>query len=350
MGTPDAGAFWRVIEEYGVRTMFAAPTAVRAMRQADPNGLYANKYDSSSLQAFFLAGERADPDTLQWLHEHVKGAPAIIDHWWQTEIGFPGLGNAVGLGHIPPKYGACAAPNCGYDVRILNSDSDAVRAKSLKKLDVVDSDSDALFKKPSKLELPVNTQGDIAMKLPLPPCASFTLYNDDDNHTRFLDEYIINNTYYQTGDEGFVDDEGYVHAMGRTDDVINTAGHRLSTGAIEEVLLEHPDVAECAVIGVHHDIKGQIPIGLVTLVAGSSIGEAKLCKELIGSVRNVIGPVASFKKVRAVEGLPKTRSGKILRGTMRRIADGGEWRVTPTIEDVSVLVGLEAVIREMVDD
>mmetsp|Transcript_13475 Transcript_13475/g.20501 ORF Transcript_13475/g.20501 Transcript_13475/m.20501 type:complete len:729 (+) Transcript_13475:104-2290(+) len=357
VGTPDAGAFWRVIEDYKVKTVFAAPTAVRAMRQADPDGHFASKYDLSSLQAFFLAGERADPDTLSWVNQH-SNVPAI-DHWWQTEIGFPGLGNALGLGFIPPKYGACAAPNCGYDVRILNADileddMDEIKVKQDDKQD--ESSSSSLS---NSFELPVDVHGNIAMKLPLPPCASFTLYNDPDS-ARFLKEYIDTDTttnnskdsamYYQTGDEGFLDGDGYVHAMGRTDDVINTAGHRLSTGAMEEVLLHHPDVAECAVIGVHHDIKGQVPIGFVTLVAGcSNVDHKALCGELIASVRKVIGPVAFFKKVQVVPSLPKTRSGKILRGTMRKIANGEEYRVTPTIEDAGVLEVLEPMIRELVE-
>lgn len=308
VGTPDAGAFWRVVEEYGVKTLFTAPTAFRAIRQADPEAKFVQKYDLSSLQTLFLAGERSDPDTLHWCEHALSsyGTPAI-DHWWQTELGFPGVGNAVGLGRIPTRYGACAAPVPGYDIAIFDDEGNA---------------------------LPPNTLGSMAIKLPLPPGTLPTLYKNDE---RYINEYLTKYPgYYDTGDAAYIDDEGYVHIMGRTDDVINTAGHRLSTGAIEEILLEHPQVADSAVIGINDKLKGHVPVGFVTTIAGSTIDEATLREELIQHVRDTLGPVASFKKVAIVKALPKTRSGKILRGTMAKIANGEEYTVTPTIEDPNI--------------
>jgi len=305
VNTPDAGAFWRVIEEYGVKTMFTAPTAFRAIKQADPNAQLINEYDLKKFETLFLAGERSDPDTLRWCENAlIKYNVPVIDHWWQTELGWPGVGNAIGLGHIPTRYGACAAPVPGYDLRVFDNAGEEVQ--------------------PGRL-------GALAIKLPLPPGTLPSLYKNDE---RYVHEYLTKYPgYYNTGDAGLIDDDGYIHIMGRTDDIINTAGHRLSTGAMEEILLDHPEVADCAVVGMIDELKGQVPIGFAVTIAGSTIGEDKLQEELVDLVRNELGPVASFKKVAVVKGLPKTRSGKILRGTMAKIANGEPYSVTPTIED-----------------
>eukprot|EP00591_Stephanopyxis_turris_P011644 CAMPEP_0195520902 /NCGR_PEP_ID=MMETSP0794_2-20130614/17606_1 /TAXON_ID=515487 /ORGANISM="Stephanopyxis turris, Strain CCMP 815" /LENGTH=631 /DNA_ID=CAMNT_0040650341 /DNA_START=248 /DNA_END=2143 /DNA_ORIENTATION=+ len=329
VGTPDAGAFWRVVQDYRVKTLFTAPTAFRAMKQVDPRGEYVKKYDIGSLKAVFAAGERCDPDTLKWCEDHLSSNVVsdgnrgnklpVIDHWWQTELGFPGAGNALGLGHIPPKYGACAAPVCGFDIRVLDHHGS---------------------------EMPPNQLGELVIKLPLPPGTLPTLYNDDE---RYVEGYLKSNPgFYTTGDAGSIDEEGYISVMSRTDDIINTAGHRLSTGSMEEILLDHAHVADCAVIGVNDEIKGQVPMGFVVMNKGSTIDEDDLCRELVQRVRDMLGPVASFKKVMVVNGLPKTRSGKILRGTMKKIANGEPYVITPTIEDANIFHTLAPAIEQLV--
>lgn len=320
VGTPDAGAFWRVIEEYAVKTLFVAPTAFRAIKQADPRADFVKQYDLSSLRALFLAGEHSDPDTLHWCERALQEyAIPAIDHWWQTELGWPGVGNAVGLGHFPTKYGACAAPVPGFALGILDDDG--------------------------KQQSP-NQLGNMVIKLPLPPGALKTLYENDKH---YVDSYLSRYPgYYDTGDAAYVDSDGYVFIMGRTDDVINTAGHRLSTGAMEEILMEHPEIADCAVIGVNDKVKGQVPVGFVTLIAGSDKNQDEICAELIESIRETLGPIASFKKVGIVKALPKTRSGKILRGTMAKIANGLGYAITPTIDDPTIFEYLEPEIIKLV--
>lgn len=321
VGTPDAGAFWRVIEEHKVKAMFTAPTAFRAIKQVDPNGELVSNYDLSSMKTLFLAGEHCDPSTLHWCENTLKeyDIPAI-DHWWQTELGWPGVGNPVGLGRMPIRYGACAAPVPGYDLRIVDEEGNT---------------------------LPENTLGDMVIKLPLPPGTLTTLYNNDERHvTEYLSAYP---GFYDTGDSAIIDEYGYVHILGRTDDIINTAGHRLSTGTMEEILMEHPDVADCAVIGVKDDLKGEVPVGFVVTIAGSRKKDTDdLRSELIQLVRDNLGPVASFKKVGVVKALPKTRSGKILRATMANIANGKEYKITPTIEDPTIFDYLEPEIQRLV--
>ncbi len=306
VGTPDPGAFWRVIAEHNVDVLFTAPTAFRAIRREDPEGNYVKKYDLSRFRMLFLAGERCDPDTLRWAEERLN--IPVIDHWWQTETGWAIGANAAGLGLLPIKPGSCTKPVPGYDVRVLDDHGE---------------------------ELPPSQNGNIAIRLPLPPGCLTTLWNNDlDFFRTYLSEYP---GYYLTGDAGFIDSEGYLWIMGRTDDIINTAGHRLSTGAMEEVLASHPDVAECAVTGVADDIKGEIPIGFVVLKAGVVRDSRDIEQELVMRVRERIGPIASFKIALVVRRLPKTRSGKILRGTMKKIADGTEYRVPATIDDPVVL-------------
>ncbi|SDH46541.1 propionyl-CoA synthetase [Pseudonocardia oroxyli] len=319
VGTPDAGQFWRVMSEYGVRSMFTAPTAFRALKKEDPNGEYARKYDLSGLKYLFLAGERLDPETFRWASELLK--IPVIDNWWQTETGWPIVSNPAGMELLEIKPGSPTRPLPGWDVQVLDADG---------------------------RELPAGEDGAIVAKLPLPPGAFPTLWNDDE---RFVKSYMSAFPgYYLTGDGGRVDSDGYVFVMGRTDDVINVAGHRLSTGGMEEVLASHPDVAECAVIGVADQMKGQIPRGFVVLKAGvdaASEGyEDKLRAELVQMVRDQIGAVASLKEVAIVPGLPKTRSGKILRKTMRGIADGADEPVPSTIESVDVLDALRPVLRK----
>ncbi|MEO1249495.1 MAG: propionyl-CoA synthetase [Pseudomonadota bacterium] len=306
VGTPDAGVFWRIVEEHKVKVLFTAPTALRAIRRDDPEASHVGKYDLSSFQALFLAGERADPDTIHWAQKHL-GKP-VIDHWWQTETGWAIAANPLGIEQLPVKPGSPAVPMPGYEVEILDDAGHPVSPGTL---------------------------GAIAIKLPLPPGTLPTLWNADD---RFRDSYL--NTfpgYYETGDAGMVDEDGYVYIMARTDDVINVAGHRLSTGAMEEVLASHPDVAECAVIGIGDKLKGQSPLGLVCLSAGADRTEADIEKECVALVRQEIGPVAAFKKCLVVNALPKTRSGKILRGTMVSIADGTPWKMPATIDDPAIL-------------
>jgi propionyl-CoA synthetase len=306
VGTPDAGAFWRVIAEYGVSALFTAPTAIRAIKKEDPDGTLIADHDLSSLQALFLAGERLDPDTYHWATDRL-GIP-VIDNWWQTETGWPIAANLRGLEPMPIKPGSPSVAVPGYDVRIVDGEG---------------------------TELPAGHDGAIVIRLPLPPGTLPTLWGDDQ---RYVDSYLRTfDGYYTTGDGGFVDDEGYVYVMGRTDDVINVAGHRLSTGSMEAVVAAHPMVAECAVIGVHDELKGQVPRAFVVLKAGADPDPAQLQREIVAAIRDQIGPVAALKEVVIVPGLPKTRSGKILRRTMRGIADGRPEPVPSTIEDVRVL-------------
>jgi propionyl-CoA synthetase len=306
VGTPDAGAFWRVVAEHKVACMFTAPTAIRAIKQQDPDGLMAKKYDLSSLRSFFLAGERCDPDTLHWI-ESKLGVP-VIDHWWQTETGWAIASNCLGIERLPIKAGSASRPAPGWDVRVLDNDG---------------------------YDVAPGTVGSIACRLPLPPgtLAGFWQANE-----RYRQSYLTRYPgFYETGDAGYIDEDGYVFVMSRTDDIINVAGHRLSTGAIEEVLASHADVAECAVFGVADALKGQLPIGLLVLKAGVERDSEDIVTEVIQMVRERIGPVAAFKKAAVVARLPKTRSGKILRGTMRKIADNEEYRAPATIEDPIVL-------------
>jgi propionyl-CoA synthetase len=314
VGTPDAGAFWRVIAEHGAKALFTAPTAFRAIKRVDPSGAEMARYDLSRFGTLFLAGERLDPETYHWASEKL-GVP-VVDHWWQTETGWPICANLRGLEPMPIKAGSPSVPVPGYDVRILS---------------------------PSGSEVPHGEEGAIAIRLPLPPGTLPTLWGDDE---RYVSSYLSQfDGYYLTGDGGYVDEDGYVYVMGRTDDVINVAGHRLSTGSIEAVLAAHPAVAECAVIGVRDSLKGQLPRGFVVLKAGASISADTLRSELVAAVRREIGPVAAFRDVSIVDGLPKTRSGKILRKTMRGIADGRDEPVPSTIEDPAVLDALRPVLR-----
>jgi propionyl-CoA synthetase len=306
VGTPDAGAFWRVVAEHGAVSLFTAPTAFRAIKKEDPKGSLLGKYDLSRFRSLFLAGERADPDTLKWA-ENLLGVP-VIDHWWQTETGWCIAGNPMGLGALPVKHGSPTVPMPGYDVRVVD---EAAR------------------------ELPANRMGSIVIKLPLPPACLPTLWQADD---RFKEAYLAEFPgHYKTADAGYKDEDGYVYIMGRTDDIINVAGHRLSTGGMEEVLSSHPDVAECAVIGIKDDLKGEVPCGFVVLKAGVDRPPAQIEQEIVQLVRDKIGPVAAFKLAMTVARLPKTRSGKILRGTMKKIADAEPWTMPATIDDPAVL-------------
>ncbi len=306
VGTPDPGVFWRVVSEHGVEVLFTAPTAIRAIKREDPNGEFVRKYDMSSFRTLFLAGERCDPDTLHWA-EKMLHVP-VIDHWWQTETGWPIAANCMGIEHLPVKSGSSARAVCGYDVQVLD-----LQGK----------------------QMPDGDIGAVVIKLPLPPGTLPTLWNADQ---RYKDSYLSHfEGYYLTGDAGYRDDDGYLWIMSRIDDVINVAGHRLSTGAMEEILASHVDVAECAVFGVEDDLKGELPLGMVVLKAGSDRDDGELRRELVALVRDKIGPVAAFKLVTMVERLPKTRSGKILRGTMKSIADGREWKVPATIDDPEIL-------------
>ena len=306
VGTPDAGTFWRVISEHKVKSFFTAPTAFRAVKREDPKGEFIRKYDLSALNAIYLAGERADPDTIVWTQE-MTGKP-VYDHWWQTETGWTIAGNPVGIEALPVKLGSPTVAMPGYDVQILDEGGNPM--------------------KPGEL-------GAIAVKLPLPPGTLPNLWNAEE---RFQKSYLSHFPgYYETGDAGMIDEDGYLYIMARTDDVINVAGHRLSTGAMEEVLASHPDVAECAVIGVTDQLKGQLPVGFVCLTKGVDRPHDEITAEVVKLVRDKIGPVAAFKLAVVVDRLPKTRSGKILRATMVSIADGGEWKMPATIDDPAVL-------------
>ncbi len=316
VGTPDPGAFWRVISEHRVKVLFTAPTAFRAIKKEDPEGEYLRKYDLSGMQTLFLAGERCDPDTLFWAREKL-GIP-VVDHWWQTETGWAIAANPMGIQPMEIKPGSPTVAMPGYDVRILSEQGD---------------------------ELADGQMGNIVIKLPLPPACLPTLWGNDQ---RFIDSYLSKYPgYYLTGDAGYCDADGYLWIMSRTDDVINVAGHRLSTGAIEEVLAGHSDVAECAVIGVADDMKGQLPLGLVVLKAGASRDERELQSELVQRVRDQIGPVAAFKLVATVKRLPKTRSGKILRGTMVKIANSEDYKMPATIDDPSILDEIAEALRAL---
>jgi propionyl-CoA synthetase len=315
VGTPDAGAFWRVIAEHGAAALFTAPTAFRAIKKEDPEGKHLAGKDLSKFRTLFLAGERADPDTIQWA-EKILNRP-VIDHWWQTETGWCIAGNPIGLGQLPVKYGSSSVPMPGYDVQVLGED-----------------------RKP----LGAGKMGAIVVKLPLPPSCLPTLWQRDDRmRDSYLDEFP---GYYKTADAGFVDEDGYIFIMSRTDDIINVAGHRLSTGGMEEVLAAHKDVAECAVVGIKDDMKGEVPCGFVVLKAGVNRHPSEIEKEIVALVREKIGPVAAFKLALVVPRLPKTRSGKILRGTIKKIADREAWSMPATIDDPAVLDEITAALKE----
>ena len=306
VGTPDPGAFWRVISEHKCAAMFTAPTAFRAIKKEDPQGKFFTKYDLSKFRTLFLAGERADPDTIAWAENLLK--VPVIDHWWQTETGWCIAGNPMGLGMLPVKHGSPTVAMPGYDVRIVDEQC---------------------------REVPRGKMGSIVVKLPLPPSCLPTLWQQDE---RFRESYLAEFPgHYKTADAGYQDEDGYLFIMGRTDDIINVAGHRLSTGGMEEVLAGHKDVAECAVIGIADALKGEVPCGFVVLKAGVNRDPSEVEKEIVALVREKIGPVAAFRLAITVPRLPKTRSGKILRGTMKKIADGGPWNMPATIEDPKVL-------------
>ncbi|WP_137388188.1 propionyl-CoA synthetase [Rhodoligotrophos defluvii] len=306
VGTPDAGAYWRVISQHGVKAMFTAPTAFRAIKKEDPDGVFIRRHDLSGFRTLFLAGERADPDTVKWAEDKLR--VPVVDHWWQTETGWSIAANPVGLGMLPVKYGSPSVPMPGYHIDILDEAGHA---------------------------LPPGQLGAVCIKLPLPPGSLPTLWNND---ARFRQSYLdAFPGYYQTADAGYLDEDGYVYIMARTDDIINCAGHRLSTGAMEEVIAGHPDVAECAVIGVADPLKGQVPLGFLVLKAGVERPVADIEREVVQRIREQIGPVASFRTAIIVDRLPKTRSGKILRATMRQIADGESWKMPATIDDPKIL-------------
>jgi len=314
VGTPDAGAFWRVIAQHGVKALFTAPTAFRAIKRDDPDGTLLKKYDLRGFEALFLAGERCDPDTLHWARERL-GVP-VIDHWWQTETGWAIAANCLGLEPLPVKPGSPTKAVPGYDVRVLDEAGD---------------------------EVPRGQSGNLCVKLPLPPGCLPTLWNNDRG---FIESYLSRYPgYYLSGDAGYQDEDGYLYIMSRIDDIINVAGHRLSTGGMEEVLAAHPDVAECCVIGVADALKGELPLGLVVLKAGVTRPHADIVRELVQLVRERIGPVAAFKQAVVVQRLPKTRSGKILRGTMKKIADGVEYKMPATIDDPAILGEIRAALR-----
>ena len=304
--TPDAGAFWRVVQDHKVNMLFTAPTAFRAVRKEDPEADQLSRYDVSSLKRIFLAGERLDPPTYEWLKEHT-GLP-ILDHWWQTETGWAICCNPVGIEMMATKPGSATVPSPGFNVQVVDMDG---------------------------RQVPAGEQGQIAVKLPLPPGCLMTVWGDDE---RFLNSYLRPiEGFYSSGDGGFIDDDGYVFVMGRTDDVINVAGHRLSTGEMEEVVASHPAIAECCVVGAHDDMKGQIPVGLVLIKDGATIDQDELEEELVEMVREKIGAIACFRRAIVVERLPKTRSGKILRRVIRQIADGEQYNVPSTIDDPAIL-------------
>ncbi|MEC8089967.1 MAG: propionyl-CoA synthetase [Pseudomonadota bacterium] len=316
IGTPDAGVFWRVIEEHKVKVLFTAPTAFRAIKRADPDGDFLKKHDTSSLTYLFLAGERADPDTILWAQDRL-GVP-VIDHWWQTETGWSICSNPVGIEVLPVKLGSPSVPMPGYQVDILAEDGSPRAAGEL---------------------------GAIAVKLPLPPSCLPTIWRADQ---AFVEKYLTTFPgYYETGDAGYKDEDGYLYIMARTDDVINVAGHRLSTGQLEEVLAEHPDVAECAVIGVADELKGQLPLGLICLYPNCEKPVEAVCTEAIDLVKSRVGRVSAFNLVVAIDRLPKTRSGKVLRGTMAKIADGVEWTMPATIDDPVILDEIATALKTL---
>ncbi len=316
VGTPDAGVFWRIISQHKVKAMFTAPTAFRAIKRDDPKGEFIKKYDLSSFKTLFLAGERLDLATLKWA-ETMLNIP-VIDHWWQTETGWAIVANCMGLQHFPVKPGSPTKAVPGWDLRVMDTDGKPVKAGEI---------------------------GSLVAKLPLPPGTLPTLWQNND---RFVSSYLQEFPgYYKTADAGFINDDGYVFVMSRTDDIINVAGHRLSTGAMEEILSDHPDVAECAVLGVEDNLKGHIPIGFLVLKAGVAKNHDKLIREVIQAVRDRIGPVAAFKKAAVVARLPKTRSGKILRGTIQKIADNKEYKVPATINDPFILDEMEEALKNM---
>ena len=314
VGTPDPGTYWRVISEHGVAVMFTAPTALRAIRKEDPEAVHAGRYDLSRFRALYLAGERADPDTIRWAERALK--VPVIDHWWQTETGWPVAGNPLGLGLLPVKYGSPAVPLPGYDVQVVDDAGHPVETGAL---------------------------GNVVIKLPLPPGCLPTLWNADHRfHAAYLEEYP---GFYKTADAGYLDEDGYIFIMARTDDIINVAGHRLSTGAMEEVCASHPDVAECAVIGIADPLKGQVPAGFLVINANVSRETEEIEKEVIGLVRERIGPVAAFRTAVCVKRLPKTRSGKILRSTIQKIIDRQPWTMPATIDDPSILDEITELLR-----
>ncbi len=316
VGTPDPGAYWRIISEYDVKVLFTAPTAFRAIRKEDPRGEHMARYDLSGFRALFLAGERCDPNTLEWAREKLR--VPVIDHWWQTETGWSICANCLGIEQLPIVPGSPARPVPGYDVQVLDADGNRAAAGDI---------------------------GALVIKSPLPPGTFTSLWNAQE---RYVKAYFSRFPgYYETGDAGYIDANGYVFVMARTDDVINVAGHRLSTGAMEEVLADHPDVAECAVIGVADEMKGQLPLGLLVLNAGVNRDPALVVAEAIALVRERIGPVAAFKLCAVVDRLPKTRSGKILRGTMRSIADGTSWTMPATVDDPATIGEITTTLRQL---
>jgi propionyl-CoA synthetase len=316
VGTPDAGAFWRVISQHKVKTLFTAPTAFRAIKKEDPNGDFIKKYDISCFKCLYLAGERTDPDTLHWAEDMI-GVP-VIDHWWQTETGWAIVGNCRGIEELPVKEGSPTKALPGYDVRVVNDDC---------------------------VEVPPGTEGNIVCKLPLPPGTLTTLWRNDE---RYVKSYMTKFPgYYETSDGGYIDEDGYVYVMGRMDDVINIAGHRLSTGAMEEIISNHPDVAECAVFGADDQMKGQLPVGFFVVKAGVTRSGNEIKDELVKMVRESIGPIACFRDACQVVRLPKTRSGKILRGTMRSIANNKDYKVPSTIDDPAILTEITETLTKM---
>jgi propionyl-CoA synthetase len=316
VGTPDAGAFWRVCAQHGVNVLFTAPTTFRAIKKEDPEGRLLAAHDVSRLRTLFLAGERCDPATLAWAQDRLR--VPVVDHWWQTETGWPIAANCVGLGMLPVKPGSPTKAVPGYDVRIVDDDGQAV---------------------------PTGTIGNVVIKLPLPPGCLPTLWNNDE---AFRQSYLRRFPgCYMTSDAGYQDEDGYLFIMGRTDDIINVSGHRLSTGGMEEVLAGHPDVAECAVVAAPDDLKGEVPVGLVVLKAGVSRPAEEIAGELVQRVRETIGPVASFKDAAVIKRLPKTRSGKILRGTIKKIAEGASFAVPATIDDPVILDEIRQALREI---
>ncbi len=316
VGTPDAGAFWRVISQHKVKVLFTAPTAFRAIKREDPDAKLMKDYDISCFSALFLAGERSDPDTLKWAENNIK--VPVIDHWWQTETGWAIAANCMGLHHYPVKYGSPTKAVPGWDVQVVDPDCKPIKAGDV---------------------------GALVVKLPLPPGTLPTLWNNDQGYLKsYLEEFP---GYYKTADAGFIDEDGYIYVMSRTDDIINVAGHRLSTGAMEEILSDHPQVAECAVLGVEDDLKGQVPVGFIVLKAGVTRDYAEIVQEVVKMVRDRIGAVASFKTATVVKRLPKTRSGKILRGTIQKIADNKEFKMPATIDDPATLSEMEEALMSI---